>query len=198
MKKRKHLKKKNQKHQGYGFSILPVIPALLITYMYFTKQWGIITKIDWKTVGIYAVLTILGVLAFCVLAKTLGKTLRHLKYKNSTLAKVDKMSGIEFEEFLRVHFEKKGYQVKTTKKSNDYGADLLLKKKHETTIVQAKRYGRNIGIEAIQQAVAARTYYHADYAIVCTNQYFTNSAVNLANECDVELWDRETLFNGKF
>ena len=91
------------------------------------------------------------------------------------------MSGEEFEELLKYHFQEQGYKAQLTPKSHDYGADLVLKNGYgETIVVQAKRYGSSVGIKAIQEVIGARSYYNAQRAIVFTNNYFSNSAEQLA------------------
>lgn len=115
------------------------------------------------------------------------------RYMQSGIQDIDKMSGEEFEKCLLHHFNKLGYQAETTSKSHDYGADLILKKYNEKIIVQAKRYNKPVGIKAIQQALGAMAYYRANRCFVVTNNYFTANAKNLAEKCNVELWDRNTI-----
>lgn len=118
---------------------------------------------------------------------------RRLKLINSGIDIVDKMTGEEFEKFLLVHFEKLGYKVELTPTTNDYGADLILKKDKEKIVVQAKRWASKVGIEAVQQIIGAKEYYRADKCIVATNNFFTPNACNLAKSSNVELLDRTKL-----
>ncbi|MDO4976286.1 MAG: restriction endonuclease [Eubacteriales bacterium] len=115
------------------------------------------------------------------------------RYVNMPMKRIDRLSGAAFEQYLIVQFRRLGYRVKTTEISHDYGADLIMKKRGEKIVVQAKRYERNIGISAVQEAVAAIAYYEADRAMVVTNRYFTKSARNLARQNDVELWGRDEI-----
>lgn len=112
---------------------------------------------------------------------------------NRNISLTDHMSGVEFEDYLCSIFRKKGYQVNTTPKSNDYGADLILKKNGETTVVQAKRYKDKVGVRAIQEVNAAIPYYKASKAIVITNSYFTPNAKSLAMANQIQLIDRDKL-----
>lgn len=115
------------------------------------------------------------------------------KYMLMKLSKIDQMSGQAFEEYLKVQFQKKGYRVSMTEASHDYGADLILKKGKKKIVVQAKRYDKNVGISAVQEAVGAVAYYEADGAMVVTNQYFTKSAYKLAMQNNIQLWTRKDL-----
>lgn len=111
------------------------------------------------------------------------------------ISQIDDLSGVEFENLLKEIFISQGYGVELTKKSHDYGADLVLTKKNKTTIVQAKCYGKNIGIKAIQEIISAKKHYGADEMFVATNRYFSKDAMVLASEHDVKLIDRDVMLN---
>lgn len=111
------------------------------------------------------------------------------------MTQIDALSGIEFEKLLNKIFELQGYSSLLTKKSHDYGADLVLEKKGKVSIVQAKCYGKNVGIKAVQEIVAAKQHYKAQDLFVATNRYFSKDAIVLALEHGVKLIDRDVLFN---
>lgn len=116
------------------------------------------------------------------------------RYLRSPLKKIDKMSGEQFELWLKYWFEKKGYRAKLTDTTGDFGADLVLSGHGERIVVQAKRYKKSVGIEAVQQVIGAKGHYRADRCIVATNSRFTAAAKTLAKDNDVELMDREYFF----
>lgn len=115
--------------------------------------------------------------------------------KKANIKDIDKMSGLDFELYLKVLFKELGYQAITTNSSHDFGADLILKKNHHKIVVQAKRYGykKNVSISAIQEVFASQRYHNADECWVITNSFFTKSAINLAKPCNVQLKDRYQL-----
>lgn len=132
----------------------------------------------------------------------LKKHIKTQKYLSSTLYAIDSMTGVEFEEFLKTHFERKGYIVKMTPKSNDYGIDLICKSRKISTntglnglVIQAKRYNKKVGVSAVQQVIAGMKYYDCQYGMVITNNYFTSNAWELAKKSGVTLWDRNVLQN---
>jgi HJR/Mrr/RecB family endonuclease len=98
-----------------------------------------------------------------------------------------------FEDFLVNLFTKLGYTVERRKRSHEQGLDLLLLRHEERIAVQVKSYGKPVGNRAIQEANAARVYYRCQRALVVTNSCFTTSAKQLAERCNVELWDRKKL-----
>ena len=109
------------------------------------------------------------------------------------MTQIDSLSGTDFENFLCELFEKLGYNVKTTKASHDYGADLLISKSGRLSIVQAKCYSKAVGIKAVQEIIGAKNHYGADEAIVATNNYFSKDAEVLAIENNVKLMDRSVI-----
>ena len=120
--------------------------------------------------------------------------IQELNLRNGlTIDNIDEMTGIEFEHFLCRLFNNDGYKATLTKASNDQGADLILEKSGERTVVQAKRYFGAVSNTAIQEVVAAKALYKCINAMVVTNSYFTKSAIVLAMHNKVTLYDREKL-----
>lgn len=122
--------------------------------------------------------------------------IKSIRYKSGLpidIREIDGMNGLEFELFLKPVFDRQGYLAQVTQGSGDYGADLILRKGRKKYVVQAKRYNSNIGVSAVQQVVAAISYYGAHGAIVVTNQYFTPAAIELAKVNEVRLIDRNEL-----
>lgn len=115
------------------------------------------------------------------------------KYIKSNINQIDKMEGEEFEEYLQVHFQKRGYKASLTPKSRDYGADLIFEKGSEKMVIQVKRYREKVGIKAVQEIVGAIGHYGAHRGMVITNSFYTKSAWELAKSNNIELWDRNTL-----
>ncbi len=111
-----------------------------------------------------------------------------------TINDIDEMSGYQFECFLFNLFEKQGYEVIHTPSSYDQGADLILKGFGETIAIQAKCYlNQTVGNSAVQEIVGALKYYDADRGIVITNNYFTQSAIDLARSNNIILLNRDKL-----
>ncbi|HAQ62835.1 MAG TPA: hypothetical protein DCR23_00055 [Ruminococcaceae bacterium] len=122
-----------------------------------------------------------------------SKYISNPKKRLITIADVDMMTGIEFEDFLCELFQKDGYKTSITKASGDQGIDVLLERHGLRIGVQAKCYSSTVGNFAIQEAVAGKMFYNCDKVMVVTNNYFTNAAIELAKANDVILWDRNML-----
>lgn len=115
------------------------------------------------------------------------------KESKISVSDIDIINGFEFEDFLGELFENMGFQVVPTRKTGDQGADLVLVKAGQRIAVQAKRYSSKVSNGAVQEIVASKQYYNCQKAMVVTNSYFTDSAVELANVNGVQLIDREKL-----
>ncbi|HHL0974360.1 TPA: restriction endonuclease [Bacillus cereus] len=109
---------------------------------------------------------------------------------------IDKMDGFQFEVYLKALFRELGYRPEVTKRSCDYGVDVILKGKNRI-VIQAKRYGikNRVGIRAVQEVYAGKAYYKADEVWIVTNSVFTKQAEELAKACQVKLIDRLELQN---
>ncbi|WP_214828466.1 restriction endonuclease [Exiguobacterium algae] len=116
------------------------------------------------------------------------------KVRLSTIDRIDRMDGRDFELFLEELFTALGYKVTVTPASRDFGADLLLETPDGWSIaVQAKRYEKVVGLEAVQQIAAAVPYYEVHEGWVVTNSTFTDGAYELAAPNQVRLIARTEL-----
>lgn len=113
--------------------------------------------------------------------------------RSADMDALDRMTGIEFEHALAQLFTDLGYGAVVTQASRDYGADVVLSRGGQKIVVQAKRYVGTLGLDAVQEASAARLHYGAVRAIVVTTSAFTGPAQTLAQTTGVELWDRQRL-----
>jgi len=119
-----------------------------------------------------------------------SNTSNQIKY---TINDVDLMDGLEFEKFIAELFSKMGYESEITKASGDQGIDVIASKNGNTIGIQAKCYSSTVGNSAIQEVVAGKVHYRLHKAIVVTNNFFTDSAQQLAKSNSIILWDRHIL-----
>lgn len=111
------------------------------------------------------------------------------------IEEIDEMNGEQFERFIGDLFEKLGYKIIVTKISGDQGIDVIVEKKGIKTGIQCKRYTNKVSNSAIQEAVAGKAQYKLDKVMVITTNYFTKSAIELANSNQVTLWNRDKLIS---
>lgn len=105
------------------------------------------------------------------------------------------MNGEEFEDLLARLLRNAGYLVELTKKSNDYGIDLIVRR-HEAEpplyLIQAKkrRHGQNqyyITREMVEKTAGGKEIYHAPNAKICiiTTGYFEEPAIRYAEKANI-------------
>lgn len=106
---------------------------------------------------------------------------------------IDEMNGHDFEDYLTKLLTAMGYSATRVSRSKDQGADLIISKNGERTVVQAKRWANTVGNSAVQEAIGAKSHYMCDHAWVVTNQRFSRDAEALARSNHVRLIDGEHL-----
>lgn len=119
--------------------------------------------------------------------------IKKLISKNYTWKEINEMSGLEFEEFVESLFSKMNYKAKQTSKSGDQGADVVAENSDEKIAIQAKNKKTKTSNSAVQEVKAAIAYYNCDRGIVVSTSEFTNSAKELAEENNIELWSKEKI-----
>ncbi|MFJ6414367.1 restriction endonuclease [Terribacillus saccharophilus] len=117
------------------------------------------------------------------------------RIKKSGIKDIDKMSGSNFEFYLAQLYKSRGYSVKITPGSGDYGADLLITKNKEYRAIQAKRYNKPVGVRAVQEVIAAKVYYECNAGTVISNNNYTKNAITMANKTGIELIGRNELMS---
>lgn len=107
---------------------------------------------------------------------------------------MDGMEGHDFEYYCADILRGCGFtDVRVTRGSGDFGADILAGKDGVSYAVQCKCYNAPVGVQAVQEAYAGKGFYDAMVGAVMTNCYFTRPAVTLAGKLNILLWDREAL-----
>lgn len=105
---------------------------------------------------------------------------------------ISDLTPYEFEEWVAALFSGLyGWTGKTTKKSGDQGADVVVIGPNGIgLVIQCKHYCNAVGNKAVQEVVAARALYKAQRCIVATSSIkgYTKSARELAKANDVLLW----------
>jgi restriction system protein len=110
---------------------------------------------SWLVTGISIGIAIILIIAIVVYQNNKQKE----RLRNSGIADIDSMDGIQFEYYLKELYLSKGYEAEVTKAIGDYGADLLLTNGGKKVVVQAKRYSKDVGIKAVQEVIGAKSYY---------------------------------------
>ena len=109
---------------------------------------------------------------------------RHLilMIKDENVAGVQQVppKGLAFELECQRALLDVGFQVTSTARSGDFGADVIAIQDGITFVIQCKDTVKNTGVSAVQEAVAAKRHYISDFAVVCSSAKCTDAAVSLA------------------
>ena len=132
------------------------------------------------------------------ICKGLIKIIDKIKFnaflKNLTIKDIDGLDGHAFEKVMFELFKSAHLKVEQTRKSRDFGADLIINTKIERIVIQCKLYfNHNVGNSAIQEINTAKNYYDATLGVVITNSKFTKPAKTLAATSGIKIIDREEL-----
>jgi restriction system protein len=109
------------------------------------------------------------------------------------LCDIDTMNGIQFERFVAKLFQSQGYAIEFTPATGDLGIDLIAFRDGKRCAVQCKRQSAQVSRRAVSDAVAGRSHYDCNEAMVVTNAHFTKGARILANSTGCRLIDRKDL-----
>lgn len=104
-------------------------------------------------------------------------------YKSETTLQ----KGIRFERECIHLLNSRGYVTQDTKKTGDFGVDIVARKNGRKIAVQCKNWKTKVGAKAVQEIVAGRNHYQCDKAIVISQSGFTKAAYELAKSNGVEL-----------
>lgn len=95
----------------------------------------------------------------------------------------------DFVSFVALVYQRLGYRTTITEGLNDKGADIVLKRDGETTVVQVKHWNKPVGMSAVREVVAAKPHYGATNAVVVCSRNFSPRAEDLAKDNRVQLVD---------
>lgn len=180
--KRKQKEERKEKRRQRMSEIWAGVGYFLVTFAIFCMISLTIDLVKWVMVhwaDVAALAMVAGVLVLVYLIYRPGAP-------NSRGVK----TGRDYEHWCAKYLLRHGFRsVHVTPESQDYGADIVARdRRWRLWVVQCKFYSRNVGVSAVQEVVAARAHYGADYAAVMTNAGFTQNAVRLAEENGVKLW----------
>jgi restriction system protein len=136
-------------------------------------------------------------LLIAIAIKIIYEIFQYRLLSRAGMIEIDKMTGEQFEERLKILFTNLGYEAERTspgKVRPDYGVDLVVKKNGVKTAIQAKCYRKQlVGEDAVREVLAGKNYYFCNNAEVITNGNYSKMAWRLAKVNNVKLWNRNYL-----
>jgi len=98
------------------------------------------------------------------------------------LEDLDNLSGADFEKWISARLESEGISAENIQHSGDFGVDVIATVGNVRIGIQAKRYSKNVGNDAVQQAVSGSDYHDCQAAAVVTQAGFTKAAAAQAKK----------------
>lgn len=108
---------------------------------------------------------------------------------------LDGSDAQELEQLVARLFQKAGYTVEATPRTEDRGVDLIIEKDRVSAAVRVKKFKGRVGEKAVREAMETKKRHGCARAIVATTGEFTDSATFLAIENRVELMDRKGILD---
>ena len=99
-----------------------------------------------------------------------------------TLNDLDSLSGENFELWIASQLRANGIEAENIQHRGDFGVDVIATIGKIRIGIQAKRYSKNVGNDAIQQAVSGSDYHDCQAAAVVTQSGFTKAAIAQAQK----------------
>jgi hypothetical protein len=103
---------------------------------------------------------------------------------------VSSLKPEEYEQSIAEHYRKHGYVVNLTKKSYDYGVDVIARKDSEAIAIQAKMYhegARQTSYKDIMYLFAGKSLYDCSEAILITSGTVKDEAKDVAIKLNVKV-----------
>lgn len=95
--------------------------------------------------------------------------------------------GVEFEHWVAQSLRKFDWDASVTTASGDQGVDIIAQKDGLRVGIQCKLYNGSVGNKAVQEIIAAKSFYNFHKSAVLSNASFTKSAKELALVSNVSL-----------
>jgi restriction system protein len=108
------------------------------------------------------------------------------------------MNPKEYEEYIGEYFKNKGYDIKVTSFTNDYGVDCFASKGKEKIAVQVKMYGegiRPVNRKMMMELYGAMHYFDCNKAKLVTNGRILDDAKEVADKLGIEILYVEAVEN---
>ncbi|CDR30210.1 Restriction endonuclease [Acholeplasma oculi] len=119
-----------------------------------------------------------------------NKRIEHTRMKYN-FKKINTMDGYQFEKFVADSLKLIGYSTELTKKSGDFGIDVIAKTKNKVIGIQVKHYKSKVGYDAIKEVHAGGKIFKCNeyWVVISNNHGFTRQAKIGAEKLNIKLLD---------
>ncbi len=106
-------------------------------------------------------------------------------------------NGWDFEKFVADLLRKSGYEAFATKGSHDFGADVIVRKRQEVIVLQAKYLSTPPTSSVLDEALAAAIVYGAREIGLITNMPITDAIKDYARKIEQNTFVKRVILIGK-
>lgn len=99
----------------------------------------------------------------------------------------ESLSPYDFEEEVGKWYQRKGYIVRVTNKSNDGGIDVVLIKNNETTYVQCKQWKEQVPVGVVRELYGVMASHGVKNGVVVCLKGGTKGAIDFANSSGISI-----------
>ncbi len=173
--------------------------VLVFLFLATTCLWtGYMVSVSFMWIMGYILLAISIVVLVILILVKLDKLKQEKKLQEaiikSNISQIDKLSPFMFEEWVGRFLRNMGYKTQVTKRSGDYGIDVIAENEDIRIGIQVKKFSKPVGIKAVQEVISGMTYYNCNEGWVITSTTaFTPAAHSLAAKQNIRLITRNDL-----
>jgi len=169
-----------------------IINVIGFTISIFSEE-GLFSTSFWIVLAVSTTLAALIYIVIVMRWKKKEKELREAILK-SGINQIDNLNPYVFEEWVSQFMGLMGYKACATKKSGDYGLDVIAENGSKKIGIQVKKFNKPVGLKAIQEVIGGVSYYDCSEGWVITSaSSFTTAAINLANKNNIKLLAKNDL-----
>ena len=173
--------------KGGGSVAMPLILAGLVAHAY-----GFTPDMAARVLTYSAIIVANGVIIYALVA-IVKRLKKYRTLRNADMARVDAMSGLEFERYIAVLLKNRGFTNVKLTELYDWGVDIIAHKDGVRWGIQTKRSSGLVKVAAVRQVVAGLNKYSCERGMVVTNGTFSRPAVEIAKVNKCVLIDRDML-----
>ncbi len=150
-------------------------------------------EISFKKFVVPVIIALVIILLVYVAIYKYKKKVKERRLRALELSNIDSMQKTEFEDYISRLLAHRGFKVEGTKDPVDLGVDVIAQKNDLKYAVQVKQDAGLVPRLTVSDTVAGKYHYDCNTAMVVTNSYFAEDAIELARSTECELVDRNTL-----
>lgn len=175
------------------WAVIFVITLIIGIVYFFSGEYGI-----WLVVLIIWIISIIGMMANIDSSELTTTPIQSSFVSESDLKNnFSNISWRGMEELTGELFRRKGYSVKVTQASNDYGIDVWAKKDGMTIGIQVKKWQSDVGFDDVAKTLGSNMSKANKYILISTTSFFTPQALKHQRQHStiIELWDTNRFKN---